>query len=102
MRATGFEFRYRFMVIGLIFWVGFAAYTFDRVNAGSALAGWLAVHTGLHSVVSLRIIFAICAVITVFAALLRTWATSYLHINVVHDSALHSERVVAGGPYRYL
>ncbi len=36
------------------------------------------------------------------AALLRTWATAYLGHDVVTDRALHGERIVASGPYRYL
>jgi len=36
------------------------------------------------------------------AALLRTWGTAYLGRGVVKDSALHGERVVADGPYRYV
>jgi hypothetical protein len=37
MRATEFEFRYRFWFIFLLFWVAFAAYAFDPLNAGKAL-----------------------------------------------------------------
>jgi protein-S-isoprenylcysteine O-methyltransferase Ste14 len=34
------------------------------------------------------------------AALVRSWAEAYLHSSVVHDSQLHSDRLVADGPYR--
>ena len=37
MRATGFEFRNRFWMMGVIFWLGFFCYSFDQVNAGVAL-----------------------------------------------------------------
>lgn len=37
MRATEFEFRYRFWFIALIFWASFAAYYLDSRNAGAAL-----------------------------------------------------------------
>src|SRR5262249_53930830 len=41
-------------------------------------------------------------VLVALAAALRTWAAAYLHSNVVHDRSLHSERLVADGPYRHL
>src|SRR5262249_5351902 len=31
-----------------------------------------------------------------------TWAAAYLHSSVVHDRSLHSDRLVADGPYRHL
>ena len=36
------------------------------------------------------------------AGLLRTWAAAYLHSDVVHDLKLHSEKLVADGPYRFM
>jgi hypothetical protein len=41
MRATNFEFRYRFWFICLTYFVGFECYWFDHVNAAVALARWL-------------------------------------------------------------
>jgi protein-S-isoprenylcysteine O-methyltransferase Ste14 len=35
-------------------------------------------------------------------ALVRSWAEAYLHSSVVHDSELHTERLMADGPYRYV
>jgi hypothetical protein len=37
-----------------------------------------------------------------FAALLRSWAESYLHSSIVHDAAIHSDQLVAEGPHRYV
>ena len=42
MRATDFEFRYRFWFITLIFSLAFSCYTFDHVNAAVALVKLLA------------------------------------------------------------
>ncbi|MGA7413602.1 MAG: methyltransferase, partial [Bryobacteraceae bacterium] len=47
-------------------------------------------------------LFGAGALIIALGALLRTWATAYLKSDVVHDTALHSDRLVADGPYRYL
>jgi protein-S-isoprenylcysteine O-methyltransferase Ste14 len=35
-------------------------------------------------------------------AWIRTWGGAYLRSEVVHDSAVHTERLVADGPYRHL
>jgi hypothetical protein len=36
------------------------------------------------------------------AAAIRTWASAYLHRQIVRDSLLHAERLVADGPYRWV
>jgi len=38
MRATTFEFRYRVLIIAIIFAAGFSCSAFDRANAAVALA----------------------------------------------------------------
>ena len=38
MRATDFEFRYRFWLITAVFFIAFWCYRFDHVNAGAAIA----------------------------------------------------------------
>lgn len=100
VRATRFEFRYRFYVIGFIFWLAFSLYAVQPLNAGVALSRWL--HHGASSEAAVRAIdFAAMAVI-LLGGLLRTWAAAYLHSAVVHDAQAHSDRLVADGPYRHL
>jgi hypothetical protein len=41
------------------------------------------------------------SVLVFVAAAFRTWATAYLKGTIVHDASLHSDRVVASGPYRH-
>ena len=41
------------------------------------------------------------ALFTILAALIRTWDTAYLRSEVVHDSKLHAEGLVADGRFRY-
>ena len=48
------------------------------------------------------VVIAVATLALLLAALVRTWATSYLGSDVVYDKDLHSERVVADGPYRYV
>jgi len=45
---------------------------------------------------------AVGAILLVSAAFMRTWAEAYLHSSIVHDANLHSDRLVADGPYRHL
>jgi protein-S-isoprenylcysteine O-methyltransferase Ste14 len=106
MRATEFEFRYRFWLIVLIFSVGFWLYAIDHVNAGEAVAQWIAGHVLQSQHMAdrslLRAVFGCGALVVILAALIRTWAAAYLQSKVVHDSNLHAETLVADGPYRYV
>jgi protein-S-isoprenylcysteine O-methyltransferase Ste14 len=104
MRATEFEFNNRFWVIGAIFTLGFAPlYRVDHVNFALALVHALAPSLDLDSArgnLWVRLVFACGAALIFLAALLRTWATAYLRTEVVHDPTIHSEALVADGPYR--
>ena len=102
MQATDFEFRRRFFVIGFVFWLGFSLYQLDRVNSGDALARWISAHSYLPGHFVARLIFTFAASLCFLAAAIRTWASAYLHSHIVHDTTLHSETLVADGPYRYV
>lgn len=106
MRATDFEFRNRFWLIGMIFGLGFFCYTFDHVNAGAALVRAIAGSgldldspRGRHE---LQAVFGVAALLVAASAMVRTWATAYLNTEVVHDANLRTEALVADGPYRYV
>jgi protein-S-isoprenylcysteine O-methyltransferase Ste14 len=106
LRATEFEFRFRFLVIVAVFFVGFWCYHLDHVNVSTMLAGWFMGHAFNSKVASdrhvVRAILAFGAVLTILAALVRTWAAAYIQSEVVHDTKLHREGLVADGPYRYV
>jgi protein-S-isoprenylcysteine O-methyltransferase Ste14 len=99
MKATTFEFRHRFWIISGTFFLGFSLSAIDHQNFTFAM-----LRTFWHGDIrtGLRIGFGIAALIAVFASLVRTWATAYLQASVVHDSAIHSDVLVADGPYRHL
>jgi protein-S-isoprenylcysteine O-methyltransferase Ste14 len=105
MRASTFEFKNRFWIIGGIFGLCFGApHVFDRVNAAEALVRLVRPALNPESLdyrYQIQGVFFAGAVLVFIAAGLRTWATAYLKGSVVHDASLHSDRVVAGGPYRH-
>lgn len=102
MIATEFEFKNRFWLIGVVFALCFQLFIADHVPIAEAAAD-LAVgpSSAVHGAI-VRAVLGLGALLTLFAALLRTWAAAYLDSDVVHDRALHSEALVADGPYRHL
>jgi len=102
LRATDFEFRYRFWMIGLIYLLGFSAYRIDPVNVVEYAVGKITGHGTPQAEILAHALFGVGALIMFFAAALRTWAAAYLKSDVVQDPALHAERLVADGPYRHL
>jgi len=102
VRATEFEFRYRSLLNLLHFGVAFLAYSFDHQNFVWAIASFVAGENVQNARFQARIIFACGALLTAVAATIRTWAAAYLRSDVVHDTKLHSDVLVADGPYRYV
>lgn len=102
MKATEFEFRNRFWMIGLIFGLGFFAYSFDHVNVVQYFIDVAVGHDSPRGDSVARMCFAIGALLAFTAALIRTWAAAYLQTDVVQDSKLRHENIVADGPYRHL
>lgn len=98
MRATDFEFRQRFWLITAVFIAGFACSFVDRRNAAETVARVLGGDTRR----GMQIVFGVGALVAATAAWLRTWASAYLRSTVVKDGALHTDRLVADGPYRHL
>jgi protein-S-isoprenylcysteine O-methyltransferase Ste14 len=105
-RASDFEFRYRFWFILALFAVAFLSHNFDSVNVSVALSRAIAAarHDRSPDAIDpyVRGFFAFGALLVFLAALVRSWAEAYLHSSIVHDVDLHSDSLVADGPYRYL
>jgi protein-S-isoprenylcysteine O-methyltransferase Ste14 len=107
MKATPFEFRFRFLIIATIYCLGFVApwnywLHLDTIRTWQLLAAWPA-RSGWISFSSATIAVLLFGVLCAFvAAFLRTWGTAYLSPSVVQDGAMHGEGVIAAGPYRYV
>jgi protein-S-isoprenylcysteine O-methyltransferase Ste14 len=104
--ATEFEFKHRFWIFLVLFWGSFALFRTDHTYFSLALAQWMADHRLIvspdHVARDAWIIIALGSIITGFASLIRSWATAYLNSAVVQDTELHSDQIVADGPYRHL
>jgi protein-S-isoprenylcysteine O-methyltransferase Ste14 len=100
MRATTWEFKNRAMLFGLVFGLGFSAYSIDPQNAVAAVANWLGAAQGMDANLIARLLFALATCFLVGAALTRTWASSYLNAKVVYAAEVKTQSLVADGPYR--
>jgi protein-S-isoprenylcysteine O-methyltransferase Ste14 len=107
MKFLELLFRFRSLLWFVIFAIGFCA-PWERLGGahpGSAwlwLAGSLAAAGLLPIASSTTVVIGTATFLLLLAALVRTWAAAYLGSHVVHDRVLHSERIVADGPYRYV
>ena len=98
MKATEFEFRYRVFLNLVQVWIAFQVYLIDLTNAVWWLWPWNTQRGALFA----RAAFFFAAVLVGAAATIRTWAAAYLGSDVVHDLKLHTDNIVADGPYRYV
>jgi len=102
VRATEFEFRYRSLLNLIHFGVAFLVYSVDHKNVVWAIVRFTAGENVQNARLLARIILALGALLTAMAATIRTWAAAYLRSDVVHDTKLHTDILVADGPYRYV
>lgn len=109
MKATQFEFRNRFLIITLLYVLGFLA-PWERFTlpASAVSSAWLALvarlaRSGWFSLTSATMAVTIAAVVlSLLGAVLRVWGTAYLGGGVVFGGAMRAGSVVAAGPYRFL
>ncbi len=107
MKATAIEFRLRFLIHALIYTLGFMTpwnywLHLDTVRTWQWLGAWLfRTKVADFNTATIAVLAAGIALATL-AALLRTWGAAYLGSGVVKDAAMHGDRVMAAGPYRYL
>lgn len=103
LKDTPFEFRHRFWIFMGLFFVAFMCYAVDHVNAVLFLAKRLAQHDPrLSPDAWVRIVFLVSAALVFLGGAIRTWGTSYLKTEVMHDKRVHTERLLADGPFRYV
>ncbi len=104
MRAAKFEFEHRFWIIMAIYAVAFSIRVFDHLPFIVVLRHLIAPSIGRgtrEAETFARIVIAAGALLVFLAAAIRTWGAAYLKTDVVHDTAQHSETLVADGPFHY-
>jgi protein-S-isoprenylcysteine O-methyltransferase Ste14 len=110
VKATRFEFRFRFWILVAIFALGFSApwnyaLHLDGTGPNTHVWGQLAValsRVGVNITVAFNVILAIGIFFAFAGAALRTWATANLGPEVMRGETLHGQALVANGPYRYI
>jgi protein-S-isoprenylcysteine O-methyltransferase Ste14 len=100
MKATNWEFKNRALIFGLIIGAAFSLYALDTQNATALMAHWLGTKASLDEGRLAHLLLAFAACVLMAAALIRTWASSYLHASVVYASEVKTETLLADGPYR--
>jgi protein-S-isoprenylcysteine O-methyltransferase Ste14 len=113
MKATPFEFRFRFLIHAIIYVLGFLTpwnrwLHLDSAGPNAHVWGTLAARLsalapgtiGIVTTFNLLLVAGILCALA--AALLRTWGSAYLGTSIVQAPAMHGDGVVAAGPYRYL
>jgi hypothetical protein len=93
VKATNWEFTNRALVFGLIFGFTFPLYFFDHQNSTAAWANWLGARLQVDPDLVARLLFACAAFLLVVAALIRTWASSYLCAGVVYAAEVKTNRL---------
>jgi protein-S-isoprenylcysteine O-methyltransferase Ste14 len=104
VRATKFEFERRFWIICAVYLVAFGLLFFDPLLFTTFLRHVVAPSLQRNSPEArefFRIVVGLGAALVFISAALRTWAAAYLQTDIVHDTAQHSEALVADGPFRY-
>ena len=113
MKATPLEFRFRFLIHAIIYFLGFDTpwnYWLHLDSAGPNAHTWgtlaaklSALMPGTLTIVTAFNLLLVAAIIcALIAAILRTWASAYLGAATVQSFSMHGDAVVAAGPYRYL
>jgi protein-S-isoprenylcysteine O-methyltransferase Ste14 len=109
MKATQFEFRFRLVIILLLYTVGFWAprtWTHGRIGPPPTTA-WLALSTtlarwGWHIDQATLLVTGLAILCGFAGAALRVWGTAFLGASIVHAGPMQAGSVMAAGPYRYV
>lgn len=111
MTATKWEFKYRFWIIVAIYVLGFVAPwdlllhldgTGPNTHVWARLAMLLYQQAGLTIGAAFNVVLVLGIVCAGVGAGLRTWGSAYLTAEVMSDSSMRGDAVVADGPYRHL
>ncbi len=110
MKATAFEYRFRFWIHALIYVLGFWApwllipatqdLGFSDRSTWLVLASSLSIHGWLPFRGAILTILILALVLTALGAWLRLWGAAYVSSGVVRSPVMHGATMLADGPYR--
>ena len=108
MKATQFEFRFRILIVALIYVIGFWAPWARYGDVPPVMTAWLALSTTLarwrwlpldQATLLVTVLAVVCAV---GGAALRIWGAAHLGPSVVQSPSMQAGQVAVSGPYRFV
>jgi protein-S-isoprenylcysteine O-methyltransferase Ste14 len=111
MKASALEFRFRLWIAVTIYALGFVApwdwrWHVDGTGPNAHVWAKFAVllsRNGLMNIgAAFNVVLMAGIVLAALGAWMRTWGSAYLGVDVMSDSAMRSDAVVADGPFRHL
>lgn len=116
MKASRFEYRFRYLLHGVIYALGFWApwnywLHLDPAGANAHTWGLLAVNlmqVGLNISLGFQLLLWVAIACAFAGVLLRTWGGAYLGADVVHSGGMHTAEsgeesgLLQDGPFRYV
>ncbi len=105
MKATKYEYRFRWFVHAVLFWLGFWApwcepLGWTRTSTWLVLASALFKSRLLSFSAATNAVLIAAIVLVAVGAWMRVWGASYVGASVVQSGAMHGETMLADGPYR--
>ena len=108
LKAFPLEYRFRFLLQGIIYTLGFFApwERYTSFSLGSStwwlfLASIPARAHWLTFTASSQILLGLGCIVATASAILRVWGASYVGAAVVHSTTMHGLKVLADGPFRH-
>jgi protein-S-isoprenylcysteine O-methyltransferase Ste14 len=105
MRAFALEYRFRFVLHGVIFALGFwapwcAALGWTHTTTWLVLASSLARAGWLSFVAATNVVLIAALILVALGAWLRVWGAAYVGASIVQSREMHGASLLADGPYR--
>lgn len=108
MQATRFEYRFRFAIHAIIYTLGFLSpwVYWGNVFGLTAQTTWLNLSAliarsgALNFTAAAMLVLVLALIFTGLGAWMRTWGAAYVGSSVVKSPDMHSETMLADGPYR--
>lgn len=114
MAASSFEYRFRFLIHGLLFAIAFAVpalvtptWPGTEVVPWMTKSTWLILSTNIARLQWLPfttasfVLLGILLLLMALGAWFRVWGAAYIGSSIVHSGGMHSQSMLADGPYRH-